>query len=152
MTFAPGDQVQVASLGKGTVRDVRNGGRYLVDVKGRSIVVAGSQLELVPATRRSSQFRKSVAVSDSSVGDEVPAAPGRELSLDLHGKTVQEALDALDEFLNAALLAGAAGVRVIHGRSGGRVKAAVHDRLKRIESVRAFRLDERNAGVTIVEF
>jgi DNA mismatch repair protein MutS2 len=152
MTFAPGDQVQVASLGKGTVRDVRNGGRYLVDVKGRSIVVAGSQLELVPATRRSGRFRKSVAVSDSSAGDKVPAAPGRERSLDLHGKTVQEALDALDEFLNAALLAGAADVRVIHGRSGGRVKAAVHDRLKRIESVRAFRLDERNAGVTIVEF
>ena len=152
MTFAPGDHVQVASLGKGTVRDVRNGGRYLVEVKGRSIVVAGSQLEPVRAARASGRPKQSVAVPDSSAGDTVLATPGRERSLDLHGKTVQEAIDALDAFLNAALLEGAADVRVIHGRSGGRVKAAVHDRLKRIESVRAFRLDERNAGVTIVVF
>ena len=44
MTFAPGDPVHVAALGKGIVREVRNAGRYLVELRGRSVVVAGSQL------------------------------------------------------------------------------------------------------------
>ena len=64
--------------------------------------------------------------------------------------TVEEAVAALDIFLNDALLAGHADVRVIHGRSGGRLKAAVHARLKQLPVVRAFRLDPANAGVTIV--
>ena len=73
-------------------------------------------------------------------------------SLDLHGKTVEEAVEALDTFLNDALLAGLAEVQVIHGRSGGRIKAAVHTRLRALSVVRAFRVNERNAGVTIVVF
>ena len=49
------------------------------------------------------------------------------------------------------LLASASEVRVIHGRSGGRVKQAVHARLREL-SVRSVRLDPRNPGVTIVTF
>jgi DNA mismatch repair protein MutS2 len=71
-------------------------------------------------------------------------------SLDLHGMTVGEAAAALDGFLNDALLASHAEVRVIHGRSGGRLKAAVHARLKQLPVVRATRLDPANPGVTIV--
>jgi DNA mismatch repair protein MutS2 len=72
--------------------------------------------------------------------------------LDLHGKTTAEALEALDAFLNDALLAGGGDARIIHGRSGGRLKAAVHARLRQVVSVRGFRLDPRNPGVTIVRF
>jgi DNA mismatch repair protein MutS2 len=83
----------------------------------------------------------------------VPAAtPARTFSVDLHGLTTVEALDALDAFLNDALLAAATEARVIHGRSGGVVRAAVHARLSQLTSVRSFRIDPRNAGVTIVTF
>ena len=34
MRFEPGDHVHVAAFGKGVVREVRNGGRYLVDETG----------------------------------------------------------------------------------------------------------------------
>lgn len=71
-------------------------------------------------------------------------------SLDLHGMTVDEALAALDAFLNDALLAGYAEVHVIHGRSGGRLKNAVRARLGEISAVRGFRLDPANPGVTVV--
>jgi dsDNA-specific endonuclease/ATPase MutS2 len=66
--------------------------------------------------------------------------------------TTGEAVAALDAFLNEAILAAHAEVRVIHGRSGGRVKSAVHARLRQIGSVRTFRLDPRNPRVTIVCF
>lgn len=63
--------------------------------------------------------------------------------------TVDEAVAALDAVVNDAVLAGHAEVRVIHGRSGGRLRAAVHARLKQLSVVRAFRIDPANEGVTI---
>jgi len=144
-TFVPGDRVHVTTLGTGIVREVRNGGRYLIELKGRSMVVAGSQLEPAPEPRATKRPAAKTSASDPAA---VTPSPSR--ALDLHGKTVLEAVDALDAFLNDALLDGCAEVRVIHGRSGGKVKAAVHGRLAQLPSVRAFRLDPMNPGVTLV--
>lgn len=144
MAFTPGDRVHVAMLGTGVVREVRNGGRYLIELKGRSVVVAERQLEPAGRDRRTSKPAAPAPKEDR----DAPSTSPR--SIDLHGKTALEAVEALDAFLNDALLDGVREVRVIHGRSGGRLKAAVHARLKQVSSVRAFRVDPRNEGVTIV--
>ena len=143
MTFAPGDHVHVAALGKGVVREVRNHGRYLVDLKGRSVVAAAAQLTAV------SRPRKSGARAEAPRAQEHGRSHAA-TSLDLHGITVEEAIAALDAFLDDALLARHAEVRVIHGRSGGRLKAAVQARLRQLPVIRAFRIDPANPGVTIV--
>ena len=148
MTFAPGDEVHVAALGKGVVREVRNGGRYLVELKGRAIVAAEGQLSPVP--RRKRPGAPGGCSSQTSVPDSSGTASHVATSVDLHGMTVEEAVAALDAFLNDALLAGHTEVRVIHGRSGGRLRAAVHARLKQLPVVRAFRLAPANPGVTII--
>ena len=148
MTFAPGDEVHVAALGKSVVREVRNGRRYLVELKGRSIVAAEGQLTAVSGRKRADA--RGSSPPQTSAPDSSGTGSHAARSLDLHGMTVEEAVAALDTFLNDALLAGLADVRVIHGRSGGRLRAAVHARLKQLVVVRAFRLDPANAGVTIV--
>jgi DNA mismatch repair protein MutS2 len=148
MTFEPGDRVHVAALGKGIVREARNAGRYLVEIKGRTIVVDASQLAPAKPVRTPRLAKPSVADSQPS-GTAGPAAMASP-SIDLHGMTIDEGLDALDAFLNGALLDGAAEVRIVHGRSGGRLKAAVHARLKGTASIGGFGLDPRNPGVTIV--
>jgi DNA mismatch repair protein MutS2 len=142
MPFSPGDDVHVAALGKGVVREVRNGHRYLVELKGRSVVVAEAQLTAAEERKRH-RGRAPLSSPVPSRGD-VPT------SLDLHGMTVEEALSAVDSFLSDALLAGHAEIRLIHGRSGGRIKSAMHGHLKGLRVVRAFRVDSVNAGVTIV--
>ena len=71
--------------------------------------------------------------------------------VDLHGLTVEEALARAEDALNEALIEDCAELRVIHGRSGGRIRAALHRRLREIPSVRGFGLDPRNPGVTIVK-
>src|SRR5687768_13788692 len=148
MPFVPGDLVHVAGLGKGTVREVRNGERYLVDVKGRSLVTTGDQLTLQESPRKPEhgQTESARRAPQESRREEAPAA-----SLDLHGKTVAEALEAVSELLNNALVAGSAEARVVHGRSGGKIKSAVHVLLKGMPSIRNVGVDARNAGVTIVE-
>src|SRR5687768_15820531 len=148
MRFAAGDPVHVRSLGKGVVREMRNAGKYLVEIKGASLVVAEDQLEAIDrvksARKQSREPAKPIDESSTPAGV-VPV-------IDLHGMTTIEAEQAIEQFINDALLGGAGEVRVIHGRSGGRLKSAVHARLGRLPSVRGFRLDPRNAGVTIVTF
>ena len=144
--FNVGDRVHVASLGKGVVREVRNGGRYLVDVKDRHMVA--TEAELTPVDERKERTRP--PAREPVIGVEETTRPDAVASIDLHGLTTDEAVAALDSFLNDAILAGLAEVRVIHGRSGGRLKAAVHARLKVVTSVRGFRVDATNSGVTLV--
>ena len=145
MAFAEGDEIHVKAIGKGVVREVRNGGRYLVEVNGRSIVTNEDQLTAQESARKKkpAPVKRAPAVYDR--------ASAEVMSLDLHGLTVDEAMETVAAFLNDALLAGASEVHIIHGRSGGRLKSSVHAQLKRIASVRSYALDPRNAGVTVVK-
>lgn len=113
-------------------------------------MVLVDQKQLSPVDVR--RARAKPAASEASA---VPGALARAhaaATIDLHGLTAEEAVAALDSFINEAILAGLAEGRVIHGRSGGRLKTAVHARLKVIPSIRGFRLDPANPGVTIVTF
>lgn len=75
-------------------------------------------------------------------------------TLDVRGKTVEEALALLDEALDQALLDGRASLTVIHGLGTGALKRAIHDYLKQQRMVKRYRsgdMDEGGSGVTIVE-
>jgi dsDNA-specific endonuclease/ATPase MutS2 len=71
------------------------------------------------------------------------------LDVDLHGLTVEEALSTAAQAVNDALLANRLELRFIHGRSGGRIRGALHRWLREIPSVAGFRLDPANPGVTV---
>ena len=148
MPYSAGDHVLVESLGKGVVREVRKVGRYLVEIKGRALLVTERQLSAV-----NPRAGKAAKATDAAAVD--ARAPARSLaaaSIDLHGMAAGEAAAAVVDFVNAAILAGLAEVRVIHGRSGGRLKVVVRERLKALPSIRGFRIDPANPGVTIVTF
>ncbi len=74
--------------------------------------------------------------------------------LDLRGKTVQEALLDVDQFIDNAVLLGLNTATIIHGKGTGTLRAAVHEHLRGHNNVRTFRLGvygEGENGVTIVE-
>jgi dsDNA-specific endonuclease/ATPase MutS2 len=145
LLFKPGDHVHVPGLGTGIVREPRNRGRVVVEIKGHSMLVDESQLSAVDPPRPKKQ--------KPAPAEQVPEALARShaaASIDLHGMTTEEAAVALEVFISDAILAGHEAVQVIHGRSGGRLKAAVHARLAELPSVRGFRVDPANDGVTLV--
>ena len=149
-----GDSVKILSMGlQGIVST-------LPDHKGNLFVQCGI-------------IRSQVNISDLSLADEdtpfgAPSVQRSQTSrmkmskslsvspeINLLGKTVDEALAALDKYLDDAYLAHLSTVRVVHGKGTGALRSAVQSHLKRIKYVKSFRLGEYgegDAGVTIVTF
>lgn len=62
-------------------------------------------------------------------------------SLNIIGKTVDEAIPEVEKYLDDAYLAHLSQVTIIHGRGTGALKNAVHQRLKRMKHIKSYRLE-----------
>ena len=156
-----GDGVKVLSLNlTGTVSSLPNqkGDLYVQMGILRSLVNI-SDLQLLDEsgiTALGNQLptgKRTQKRSSSSIGMGKSATISPELNL--IGMTTDEAIPALDKYLDDAYLAHLPQARIIHGRGTGALKAAVHQLLRRSPVVASFRLGsfgEGNTGVTIVEF
>ena len=75
--------------------------------------------------------------------------------LDLRGKRYEEAMEALDAFIDQALLNNMAQVDIIHGIGTGVIREGVTKYLQRNKQVKSFGYAPQNAGgsgATIVTF
>lgn len=76
-------------------------------------------------------------------------------TLNIIGKTVDEAVPLVDRFLNDAFMAGISPVQIIHGKGTGKLRKGIWDYLRNINFVAEFHSsDPRNggAGATDVYF
>jgi DNA mismatch repair protein MutS2 len=93
--------------------------------------------------------QKGVHVSISSAStDEM------RMEINLIGRTVDEATEELEKYLDRAFLAGLPRVRVIHGHGAGILRRAVRDFLKghpHVATVEEAPQNEGGQGATIVE-
>jgi DNA mismatch repair protein MutS2 len=155
---APGVAVRILSLDRegeivavrGDRIDVRMGAATFT--VGRGDVAAGAA-EAPPPVRakKSGRLAALAAASRASRSDE----PGEGLPVELHllGQTVDEALPALDKFLDASARDGRTEVRVVHGHGTGRLRLAVRAHLKGHPQVAVFRPGgpgEGGDGATVV--
>jgi DNA mismatch repair protein MutS2 len=94
--------------------------------------------------RRLQEAQKQAAEARPSLESQPAASPGVEL--DLRGQRVDEALDALDRYLDAAYLAGLPWVRIIHGKGTGRLREAIRQVLTEHSQVASFEKGAENEG------
>jgi DNA mismatch repair protein MutS2 len=149
--FAEGDEVQTP-LGKGVVREARGQGWILIEINGRSVVLEESTIGPLDLRAKARAKKNKPSAPQPSSQPSAPGGHGAPREIDLHGLTVEEALARVEKAVNDAILADLSELRLIHGRSGGRIRGALHRWLRDVPAVRAFRLDPRNAGVTILRF
>jgi DNA mismatch repair protein MutS2 len=120
-----------------------------VTVRGKR--VRCGRLDLVPAEPNGQgDKRPKAAVRLQRKGGEDSVSPSE---LNLVGKRVEPALEALDRFLDQALLAAHKQVRVVHGFGSGRLRAAVREHLRphpAVDEIRAGRRNEGGDGATVV--
>ena len=72
---------------------------------------------------------------------------------DLRGMNLDEAMDAVDKFLDDAALSSLSEVQIIHGKGTGTLRAGIKTHLRGHPHVRAFRggkYGEGEDGVTVV--
>lgn len=158
MPFSVGDEVVVTALQKrGRVLAVAANRRYRVAIGALLTWCDESQLSSVSQGKKKAKRERAGrptppgAAAPSDLLREASDAERRRLqSIDLHGMTVEEALRAVEARLDQAIRAGLDRLEIIHGISGGRLRAAVRGYLAGIASVRRVEPDPRNAGVTWV--
>lgn len=74
--------------------------------------------------------------------------------INLLGKTVAEAVQEVDAFIDRAVLAGLEEVKIIHGMGTGKLKEGIRNHLRTMKNVAEFRsgvYGEGAAGVTVVK-
>ncbi len=77
-----------------------------------------------------------------------------DFNLDLRGLMKDEAITALDNFMDRAVMYGIHKIKIIHGRGTGALKQAVQFYLKKYPHVKEFHFEEERFGgdgITIVE-
>jgi len=72
--------------------------------------------------------------------------PSPGIELDLRGQRAEDALDALDRYLENAFLAGLPYVRIIHGKGTGKLRQVVREALKESQHVSSFESGKDNEG------
>jgi DNA mismatch repair protein MutS2 len=88
------------------------------------------------------------------VSKNLSAKPMPTLELNIIGKTVLDAIPDVEAFIDAAVLANLEEVRIVHGMGTGKLRAGVHEYLRKCNNVAEFRLGrygEGETGVTIVK-
>ncbi len=151
-----GDMVMVHSMGvKGTVSSLPNAkGKCFVQMGILRSEVDVKDLELLE--EETLQVRKEKIRERSGAGKlKMSKSLSVSASINLIGKTVDEAIPLLDKYLDDAYLARLHQVTVIHGIGTGALKNAVQAHCKKASYVKSYRLGEYGEGgygVTVVEF
>ena len=145
-----GDDIIVLSYGqRGTLTNQLKDGRWEAQVGLIKMTLEDKEFDLVQAQQEAPVKKKQVNVVKRAVG-KAPQA-----RLDLRGKRYEDAMEALDAFIDQALLNNMAQVDIIHGIGTGVIREGVTKYLQRNKQVKSFGYAPQNAGgsgATIVTF
>ena len=145
-----GDDIIVLSYGqRGTLTNQLKDGRWEAQVGLIKMTLEEKEFDLVQAQQEAPVQKKQVNVVKRAGGK------GPQARLDLRGKRYEEAMEALDAFIDQALLNNMAQVDIIHGIGTGVIREGVTKYLQRNKQVKSFGYAPQNAGgsgATIVTF
>lgn len=146
-----GDSVRLRSLNtKGTVTSL---GEEEAEVQVGVLRIRARIAELEVAESQEQEILPEAAAFEripSSFG--LPSSPG--IELDLRGLRAEEAIDALERYLDSAYLAGLPFVRIIHGKGTGKLRQVVRHSLESNTHVKSHESGgdkEGGEGVTVVK-
>ena len=144
-----GDTVELVKMGtQATVLSVNKDGSLRLQAGILKITARQEEVRVVEGETQQSA-KKVVARAEHKLRT-LGASP----EVDLRGMMTDEAIGALDLFLDNAVLGKLNEVRIIHGKGTGAVRKAVREHLKRSRYVKSFRpgrYGEGEDGVTIAE-
>lgn len=146
--FQVGMTVEITKLKRrGRIIVIKNG-KATVQVGSLKISTALDALVHVTQLEQRVDPAKPTRTNIRAPGNYKTPAKQAKLVLDLHGFTVAQTINKLEECLNRAVLDGCHHIEVVHGIGSGRVRQAVHDYCSRSEVVNRYALRDFNTGIT----
>ena len=147
---AVGDTVELLKMGtKATVLSVNKDGSLQLQAGILKISAKQSEVRVVEGeTETQKATRKIIARAERTI--RTAAVPSE---IDLRGMMTDEAVLAVERFLDTAMMGQLETVTLIHGKGTGAVRTAVRSYLKRSRYVKTFRpgrYGEGEDGVTVV--
>ncbi len=149
-----GDKVRLRSFGSVGIVDQIKDGMAEVRVKSLRFRERLDQLELVEQSTPKPQQGKLEKLQRSAKADIHLAEQNARSELNVIGQTTDEAVDAVDKFLDEASLASLSKVRIVHGHGTGALRRAIAGLLDGHPHVSRFLPappDQGGAGATVVE-
>lgn len=154
--IVPGDKVKLRSFGSiGIVDSIKNG-EAEVRVKSLHLREKLENLELVEAVAPAKTGGRFSKLRDTR-GPEIQLKTSEDNAsseLNVIGQRADEAVEAVDKFLDAASLAGTSQLRIVHGHGTGVLRRAIGELLKDHPHVARFKAapqDQGGSGATVVE-
>ena len=146
-----GDTVELVSMGtKATVLSVNKDGSLQLQAGILKISAKQDEVRVVEGESQSQkEARRIVARAEHTL--RTAAVPSQ---VDLRGMMTDEAIAALERFLDTAMMGKLETVTIIHGKGTGAVRNAVRTYCRRSRYVKSFRpgrYGEGEDGVTVVE-
>ena len=152
-----GDRVKLKSFGSVGIVDQIKEGEAEIRVKALRFREKLENLELVEAAPEAKTQKGKLEKLKRSASTEVHLSAAEQSSrseLNVIGQTTDEAVDAVDKFLDEASLASLSQVRIVHGHGTGALRRAIGDLLRGHPHVARFAVappDQGGAGATLVE-
>lgn len=144
--FGPGNRVRIVSLNQeGDLIELIGSDRARVQVRSMNTVVKIRDLERLGEHKKAAPVQPIVRT---------PSTEDTSREIHLMGMTVDEATEALDRFLDQAVVGGLGQAYVVHGKGTGKLRRKLTDYLKghrEVDSIRLGNWNEGGAGVTIVK-
>lgn len=158
--MGPGATVELLSLGqRGTILDQVSSDEFVVSVGSMRINVNRSGLRMVASKEADGGRPDALSRRDPTAARlssfEIDRSRNIQPELDLRGMRVEEALDAVDKYLDDAVLSSIPVARIIHGKGTGALREAVRNQMasdRRVASMRWGEAGEGGDGVTVVSF
>ena len=151
-----GDRVLITDINKkGTVAgNVDSNGYVFVQTNSMKTKVNVKKLRLVEKQQSDENNNSKPKNGVSIKGVQSKFSRKASMELDIRGKAADEGVYEMEAFIDNAVMANVGVVTIIHGKGTGILRAAVHQRLKQLKSVKSFRpglFGEGEDGVTIVQ-
>ncbi|EOL42236.1 MutS2 protein [Enterococcus phoeniculicola] len=147
-TLKTGDEVMVNTYGqRGTLLKKMGANQWQVQLGILKMQV--DEADMTPLTPQKEPVQRVIHSVRSAESSHVPN------QLDLRGKRYEEALAEVDQYLDAAILAGYPQVTIVHGKGTGALRQGITEYLKNHRSVASYSFAPANQGgngATIVKF
>jgi DNA mismatch repair protein MutS2 len=152
MHISEGDTVKLKSVGRpARITRTLNENQFEVEIGAMKMRIARNDIAEVLARASDSPVRAArahgVSVSLTREGENVPT------EINVIGRTVDEATQEVEKFVDRAFLAGLPRVRVVHGSGAGILRKALRQFLEKhphVESITEPAQNQGGAGATVV--